>query len=218
MSNTTNNNQDVKFFDLHTVGIGYLNRARTVKPDKGDEYEATSIAALHGRSDSPSYSYFDTRVVGGEALDFVKAHKEAINDRNSKVLVRFKVGDGEASSYEVRSGDNKGSRNHVIKSRLLQITWASINGEVVLKMAGHEGDDAIPLDEAQHSPANASTGNNTPTDTPAQPAAAQSQDVGLADVVKLERDDPDFISKRTQLKESGYRWDSSEMVWRRQAA
>ncbi len=217
MSNPSNNqnNQDAKYFDLHTVGIGYLNRERTVNPDKGDSYVSVSIAALHGRSDSPSYSYFDTRVVGGDALEFIKAHKEAINDRNSKVLVRFKVGDGEATSYEVKSGDNKGNRNHIIKSRLLQITWASINGEVVLNMAGHESGNEFP-DNAERSSAPASTGNDTPADTPAQPAA--SQDAGLAEVVKLDRNDPDFVTRRAQLKESGYKWDSSEMVWRLQLA
>ncbi len=217
MSNPSNNqnNQDDKYFDLHTRGIGYLNRVRTVNPDKGDSYVSVSIAALHGRSDNPSYSYFDTRVVSGDALEFIKAHKEVINDRDSKVLVRFKVGDGEATSYEVKSGDNKGSRNHIIKSRLLQITWASINGEVVLNMAGHEGGNEFP-DNAERSSAPASTGNDTPADTPAQPAA--SQDAGLAEVVKLDRNDPDFVTRRAQLKESGYKWDKDEMVWRRQAA
>ncbi len=216
MSNTTNSNQDVKYFDIHVIGLGYLNRVRTVNPEKGDAYESVSISALHGRSDSPSYSYFDTRVVGGEALDFVKTYKEEINDRDSKVLVRFKVGDAEATSYEVKSGDKKGSRNHVIKARLLQITWASINGEVVLNMAGHEGGNEFP-DNAERSSAPASTGNNTPTNTPAPPAAAQSQEVESADVVKLERDDPEFAAKRAELKAAGYRWDKDDMVWRRQA-
>ncbi len=217
MSNPSNNqnNQDAKYFDLHTVGIGYLNRARTVKPEKGDSYESVSIAALHGRSDNPSYSYFDTRVVGGDALEFVTAHQEAINDRNSKVLVRFKVGDGEASSYEVKTGDNKGNRNHIIKSRLLQITWASINGEVILNMAGHEGGNEFP-DNADRSPAPASTGNDAPADTPAQPAATQNSE--LVEVVKLDRKDPDFATRRAQLKESGYKWDKDGMVWRLQAA
>ncbi len=219
MSNPSNNqnNQDDKYFDLHTRGIGYLNRVRTVNPDKGDSYVSVSIAALHGRSDNPSYSYFDTRVVGGDALEFIKAHKEAINDRDSKVLVRFKVGDGEATSYEVKSGDNKGNRNHIIKSRLLQITWASINGEVVLIMAGHEGGDAIP-DETQRPTANVSTGNNIPTDTPAQSEVSQHQEVQTPDIVKLDRNDPEFATRRELLKKSGYKWDNNEMVWRRQAA
>jgi len=134
MTNTTNN-QEKKFFDLHTMGIGYLNRARKVSPTQGDPYLSVSIAALHGNADSPSYSYFDTRIVGSDAIEFVREHKDAINDRDHKVLVRFKVGDGVASSYEVKSGDNAGNRNHLIKSRLLQISWAKIDDEVVLNLS-----------------------------------------------------------------------------------
>lgn len=143
MNNTTQT-QEKKFFDLHTSGIGYLNRARTVTPGKGQPYEAVSIAALYGSADDPSYAYFDTIVVGSDAADFVRAYGDAINDRNAKVLVRFKVGDGSASSYLVRSGDNAGNRNHIIKSRLLQITWASINGDVVLSTKKDDAGEDFP--------------------------------------------------------------------------
>lgn len=192
-------NDQAKFFDLHTMGIGYLNRARTVTPNQGDPYMSVSIAALRGRSDSPTYSYFDTRIVGSNALDFVKQYEETINDRGSKVLVRFKVGDGEASSYKVQSGDNKGNRNHVIKSRLLQITWAKVNGEVVLKPA-----DSTDADEGQsssESTGNPSGDNQSAADTLGQPP------------VELDPNDPEFETKRARLKKAGYRWNRDQAAW-----
>ena len=168
-----------EFFDLHTNGIGYLNRARTVTPSRGDDYESVTIAALHGRSDSPSYSYFDTIVVGADALDFVKEHKDTINDRDSKVLVRFKVGDGDATSYEVTSGDNKGNRNHCIKGRLLKITWAKINGVVVKDDAADEPVDSNSIDDPD-------SVNIDTTDTPA------------VDLGPLEND-PAFLAKKIAM-------------------
>lgn len=215
MNDNTQNTQNdqAKFFDLHTSGIGYLNRSRTVNPTQGNPYESVSIAALHGRSDSPSYSYFDTRVVGSDALDFVKQHKDTINDRASKVLVRFKVGDGTASSYEVKSGDNKGNRNHVIKARLLQITWASINGEVVLQTdqsAGEYQSSTESMDEqsADNQPAIDSSGHAPVEEQP----SVESSDQRPA-VVQLDPNDPEFETKRTRLKKAGYRWNRDQAAW-----
>ncbi len=37
-----------KFFDLHTTGIGYLNRIREVTVRKGPGFLACTVAALHG--------------------------------------------------------------------------------------------------------------------------------------------------------------------------
>jgi hypothetical protein len=62
------------------------------------------------------------------------------------------------------------------------------------------------------------TGNNIPTDTPAQSEVSQHQEVQTPDIVKLDRNDPEFATRRELLKKSGYKWDNNEMVWRRQAA
>ena len=37
-----------KFYDLHVTGLGYLNRVRMVKPNKGETFLACSISALRG--------------------------------------------------------------------------------------------------------------------------------------------------------------------------
>ena len=42
-----------QFFDLHTRGIGYLNRVREVTVKKGNPFMACTIAALRGDTDSP---------------------------------------------------------------------------------------------------------------------------------------------------------------------
>lgn len=42
-----------QFFNLHTRGIGYLNRVREVTAKKGNPFMACTIAALRGDTDSP---------------------------------------------------------------------------------------------------------------------------------------------------------------------
>ncbi|HCF2073316.1 TPA: DUF3577 domain-containing protein, partial [Pseudomonas aeruginosa] len=51
MSNNTQA-QEAKYFDLHTTGIGYLNRIREVPIRRGEPFLAATVAALHGAADS----------------------------------------------------------------------------------------------------------------------------------------------------------------------
>lgn len=60
MSNNTQA-QEAKYFDLHTTGIGYLNRIREVPIRRGEPFLAATVAALHGAADSVEYSYIDCK-------------------------------------------------------------------------------------------------------------------------------------------------------------
>ncbi|EMG3544582.1 DUF3577 domain-containing protein, partial [Pseudomonas aeruginosa] len=77
MSNNTQA-QEAKYFDLHTTGIGYLNRIREVPIRRGEPFLAATVAALHGAADSVEYSYIDCKVVGAQAEKLVRRCKEAV--------------------------------------------------------------------------------------------------------------------------------------------
>ena len=57
-------NDDTKYFDLYTTGIGYLNRVREVTPKEGSPFWSVTIAALRGSVDDVQYTYFECRVSG----------------------------------------------------------------------------------------------------------------------------------------------------------
>lgn len=61
-----------KYFDLHTTGIGYLNRTREVPVRRSSAFLACDIAALHGAEDAVEYTRFDCKVAGGEAEHLVR--------------------------------------------------------------------------------------------------------------------------------------------------
>ena len=60
------------FFDLHVEGVGYLNRVRTVRPKKGQEFLACTISAMRGAAGQVEYTKFDCRVSGAEAKQMVR--------------------------------------------------------------------------------------------------------------------------------------------------
>ena len=66
----TNVNNTATHFDLHTTGVGYLNRAREVKPQTGKKFKpfwSVGISALRGNIDEVEYSRIDTNIVGSDA-------------------------------------------------------------------------------------------------------------------------------------------------------
>ena len=78
-----------KYFDLHTTGIGYLNRVREVKPQRTQPFLAVDIFALHGSADNVEYNRFDCRVSGKEAQEVIRSLMPAV-EADRKVLVGFR--------------------------------------------------------------------------------------------------------------------------------
>ena len=127
-----------KFFDLHTTGLGYLNRVRMVKP-RGDQFLACSISALRGewKSDGsikPDYTKYDVRVYGQDAVKAIEFLKP-FGDQKRKILIQFKLGDTYPDMFVYDKDTDyhkKGDHGVMTKGRLLKIAKAWVDGELVV--------------------------------------------------------------------------------------
>ena len=130
--NPQTQSQEVKYFDLMTEGVGYLNRVRIVTPKKAAHYLACTIKALCGPSDEVEYRECDLIVVGSQARLVVQQLEPAVAAQK-RVLVGFRFGDAMPNAYVVKSRDNPelDEQRLCIKGRLLQITFAKVDGELV---------------------------------------------------------------------------------------
>lgn len=125
-------NTERKYFDLHTRGLGYVNRLRTVKPAKGNAFLACTIAALRGAVDDPDYSYIDVRVYNDKAIELLESCQEAL-DKKQKVLITFTVGDIYPECFTYSKGDKKDQCGCSIKGRLIKISLIKIDGHEVYR-------------------------------------------------------------------------------------
>lgn len=123
--------QEAQYFDLHTSGIGYLNRVRMVTPNKGPEYLACSISALRGNREAVEYTPFELRVSGTDAKEVIASLEEEANDRDTRVLISFRVGDAMPEAFTYKSGDRKGQTGVSLRGRLIKVFWVKVNGEYV---------------------------------------------------------------------------------------
>jgi len=138
-----------EYFDLHVKGCGYLSRVREVPVGRrgSEKFLACAISAMHGLCNDPSYSYFDLKVTGAEAEALVRDLWQAVEE-NRKVFVAFRAGDVYADPYEADERDRETRQptgkkvlRASIKGRLLQITHAKIDGEVVFSSEKSDGPD-----------------------------------------------------------------------------
>lgn len=141
MSNTPPN--EGKFFDLHTTGIGYLNRIRELQPrGKGKATVSVVVAALHGSCDDTEYTYIDCNVVGTEAEQLIRRCQQAV-DAGKKVLVSFRIGDIWSDAFTYMKGEKKGQPGASIKGRLLFIGWIKVDGEIVHQAKPKDSDEPL---------------------------------------------------------------------------
>ncbi len=130
------NNESQKYFDLHTTGIGYLNRVREVTPKEGNPFLSVTIAALRGSVDNAQYTHFECRVSGIKAQKIVHQVKPAVEGK-LKVLIGFTLSDLYGETFTFKNGDKAGETGISLKARLLRVAWAKVDGQPFYKEQEH---------------------------------------------------------------------------------
>lgn len=118
------------YFNLHTSGIGYLNRVRDVPVRRGNAFLACEIAALHGAADAVVYTRIDCNVVGKDAEQLIRGCMAAVQAEH-KVLLSFRIGDLWVDPFLYQKGERAGQPGASLKGRLLFIHWIKIDGALV---------------------------------------------------------------------------------------
>ncbi|MES1934820.1 STY4534 family ICE replication protein [Salinisphaera hydrothermalis] len=194
-----------EYFDLHTQGIGYLNRVREVRPKNGSPFWACDIVALHGSKDNLNHTRFDCRVSGAQAIALVQQYQDAV-EQDRKVLIGFRLGDLYADTFTYSKGERAGETGVRLKSRLLYIGFIKIDGETVYSAETAFDDGEEPESQKGNS------GSETAANSDA--AAPVSDPDRMPAEVQLSKDDPDFQERKAELKDAGYRFDGQDKVWR----
>jgi len=144
---TESHNSETKYFDLHTAGIGYLNRVREVPVRKGEPFLAVDIAAIHGAPDDIQTVRFDCRISGAEAKEVIAQLKEAIENKR-KVLVGFKLGDLYVDTFVYERGEKAGQTGISLKARLLKLNWVKVDGKPFPLPSAQDDEQEQPLPQA----------------------------------------------------------------------
>ena len=127
---TSTDSRKSNYFDLFTTGIGYLNQVREITPEEGLPYLVVRIAALRGHTEDIGKTYFDCRVSGRNAHEYVRFLIPDI-ERGGKVLIRFRMSDLKGEIFTYNKGSRQGEFGVSLRTRLIGIEWARVDGMVV---------------------------------------------------------------------------------------
>ena len=130
MSEQSQETSKSSFFNLFVEGVGYLNRVRTIKPKKGQEFIACTVSAMRGSTNDIGYTKFDCRVSGAEAQKIIRQLEPDVAAEKT-VLIGFKIADIYPELFTFEKGDKKGQPGVSIKGRLLRVKFAKVNGEAI---------------------------------------------------------------------------------------
>ena len=200
----SDSNQEVKYYDYLGNVLAYLKRLRKVTPNQGDSYYSVTLAALHGRADSEGKidkTWIDCNVVGAQAIARIKTLLEHISKENidlneAKIMANFVHGDLRIEPFVYKSGPKAGQPGIGLKAHLLRISHVRVNGSPF--DFGDEGDE--PEGQSDEALEN-------------EPASGAENEQSRPAMVKLSKDDPDFLRKKADLKKQGYRWDPEQTAW-----
>ena len=164
----------VSYFNLHTQGIGYLNRIREVPIRRGQPFLACDIAALHGAANAVEYTRFDCKVSGAEAERLIRRCMEAVR-AEKKVLLAFRIGDLWVDPFLYEKGERQGQPGASLKGRLLFIEWIKVDGVLEYKAPARQDAIAPAAQTPDDEPAYQSAPADAPEADTAAPADANAQ-------------------------------------------
>lgn len=204
-----------KAYNLHTTGMGFVNRLRFVNPEKGKGkskgYWSVSIGALYGVEDENGRcesSLYDLNVVGKVAKDSVQTLQAAFNE-GKKIFVEFKAGDTRSEHYQYKNGERAGQWGSCIKGTLLQLRKAWVNGELVIDTSQQPDLEEVPADEPTD---NASSAEQAPAAKSAVAEATSATDPSLPwqerlkarpERIVIQKSDPEAVDKILAINTAG---------------
>ena len=127
MSDQTQAATQPSYFNLLVEGVGYLNRVRTVKPKKGQDFLACSVSAMRGSTTEIGYTKFDCKVSGSGAQKIIKRLESDVAAEKS-VIIGFRIADIYPEMFTFEKGDKKGQAGVSIKGRLLRVKFVKVDG------------------------------------------------------------------------------------------
>ena len=109
-----------------------IDEGRFVDLLEVDAASRTKVDDTRELLDNVQYTHFECRVSGKQAQEIVRQLKPAVEGK-LKVLVGFTLSDLFAEAYTYKNGDKAGETGVSLKSRLLRVSWAKVDGQAFYK-------------------------------------------------------------------------------------
>jgi hypothetical protein len=207
MKNATPN---IRYFNVHTEGFGYLNGFKQVTPKAGQTFKpffASTLCMLEGDPQKPRHTYMSVSIVNPVLIDLLQHYAGQLNSDATKVFVNARVADVKAIPFIYPQGSNNAGKPGVNwEAKIINLLYLKVGDQVVELERNATTDLGVPAAQRdQPSPV---------PSTPLHPKFGQLFDLFEKPlVVELSKDDPYFEENKERLKSDGYRWNKEHTAW-----
>ncbi len=207
-------NSNIRYFNTHTEGFGYLNGLKEIHPKPGQNFKpflASTFTLLEGNPDSPKKKYIDVQIVGEKLSEFFKGYQQQLNSETS-VFLNLRLADLNADMW-----GEPGNQKIKWSAKVINVLYMKV-GDVVVQLKEPVDSSRALLEKVDIHENEIETEGEAERrrfkETKSQPA----EDVALFGfplTEELFKDDPQFQVICDRLKMSGYRWSQASKVWRK---
>ena len=186
----TTANNDVRYFNIHTEAMGYLNGLEFVPGDSGGFHKA-QFCMLEGNPGQPEKVYVCIIIKHDAALEVLRQFEGDINERATPVFAGLRLAKFRAQPFAYPKGHEQAGQIGVnYTARLIKLMYLKV------------GDHVVQLSEP-----------SAPKTDFGVPSRDDVVDFERAPVVQLSIDDPNFQENKDRLSGMGYRWASGAKLW-----
>lgn len=218
-------NSNIRYFNTHTEGFGYLNGLKEIHPKPGQNFKpflASTFTLLEGNPDSPKKKYIDVQIVGEKLSEFFKGYQHQLNS-DTPVFLNLRLADVNADLW-----GEAGNQKIKWSAKVINVLYMKV-GDVVVSLK--EPNTTRSLIEKIVEADDKHTAEILKLVKEEAEAEAQTQEVlkhrvkdevpedvllfGFSLTERLHKDDPQFQVLCDRFKMSGYRWSQASKVWRK---
>lgn len=223
-SSNKSGNNDVRYFNIHTEAMGYLNSFEFVpnlddhgRVIDGEGFTKVLFCMLEGNPNEPEKTYVSVIVKNDAALEILQEHEGDINERTIPVFAGLRLAKLRAHPFAYPRGHEQAGQMGVnYSARLIKLMYLKVGDHVVqLSEPSVPTTDfgvpspahGAPAQSPQHRAKQAQEQQHPRMESHAGPLFEQPP------VVQLSKDDPNFSANKDRLSGMGYRWAAGPKLW-----
>lgn len=207
-----NANPNIRYFNVHTEGFGYLNGFKQVTPKAGQTFKpffASTFCLLEGDPQNPRKTYMSVSIVNPTLITLLQNFADELNSDATKVFANARMADMKAMPFIYPQGSaNAGQPGVNWEAKIINLLYLKVGDQVVELERPTTTDLGVPAAQSEQQP--------TAQQLSQHSAPLQSDDKLLLEMglsVELSKDDPHFEENKERLKAAGYRWNNDRKIW-----
>ncbi|PUA30434.1 MAG: hypothetical protein B0W54_08050 [Cellvibrio sp. 79] len=133
--NNGRNNSNIRWFNAHTEGCGYINGIREVTPKLGQNFEpfwASTFCLLEGNPENPTKKYINVTIVNQQVVETLLEFEQALVSGNVTVFAVVRLANLEEEPFIY--GDNSqtpGALGINRSGRVISLIYLKVGDQVI---------------------------------------------------------------------------------------